>query len=100
MIERIAGFLQRLMNFTRVPVLCGAPISNEDVRCFSAFLSESEVRNQKAAQEAKDSADDSQRIVDKKKARIHDFFVAAFGSAFTLFLEHLDDIVHFVQRLF
>lgn len=66
----------------------------------SAFLSESEVRNQKAAQEAKDSAQDVQRIVDKKKARIHDFHVAAFGSGFTLFLEHLDDILHFVQRLF
>lgn len=64
----------------------------------SAFLSESEVRNQKAEQEAKDSAQDAQRIVDKKKARIHDFHVAAFGSAFTLFLEHLDDIVHFFQR--
>lgn len=66
----------------------------------SAFLSESEVRNQKAEQEAKDRAQDVQRIVDKKKARIHDFHVAAFGSGFTLFLEHLDDILHFVQRLF
>lgn len=66
----------------------------------SAFLSESEVRNQKAEQEAKDSAQSAQRIVDKKKARIHDFLVAAFGSAFALFLEHLDDIVHFIQRLF
>lgn len=66
----------------------------------SAFLNENESRNQKADEDAKQRADDSQRIVDKKKARIHDFFVAAFGSAFTLFLEHLDDIVHFVQRLF
>ena len=66
----------------------------------SAFLGECEVRNQKAEQEAKDSAQNAQRIVDKKKARIHDFHVAAFGSAFALLLEHLDDIVHFIQRLF
>lgn len=66
----------------------------------SAFLSENESRNQKADEDAKQRTDDSQRVIDKKKARIHDFHVAAFGSAFTLFLEHLDDIVHLIQRLF
>ena len=58
------------------------------------------MRNQKAEQEAKDRAQSAQRIVDKKKVRIHGFLVAAFGSAFTLLLEHFDDIVHFIQIFF
>lgn len=53
-----------------------------------------------AEQEAEQRADDAQRLKDKKQAYIHDFAVAAFGSAFALLLEHMGDIVDFIKRLF
>lgn len=59
-----------------------------------------EMNRQHAEQEKEQRAQEAQRIKDKKQARIHDFHVAAFGSAFALLLEHLSDIVHFIQRLF
>lgn len=59
-----------------------------------------EMSRKQAEQEAEKRSQDAQRIKDKKQAHIHDFAVAAFGSAFALFLEHLDDIVHFIKRLF
>lgn len=55
---------------------------------------------QHAEQEAEQRAHDAQRLKDKKQACIHDFVVAAFGSAFALLLEHMGDIVDFVKRLF
>lgn len=68
---------------------------------FQKYYSRYEEMDRKHAEQEKEQrAQEAQRIKDKKQARIHDFHVAAFGSAFALLLEHLSDIVHFIQRLF
>lgn len=59
-----------------------------------------EMNRQHAEQEKEQRAQDAQRIKDKKQARIHDFAVAAFSSALTLTLEHIEDIAHFIESLF
>lgn len=59
-----------------------------------------EMRRQQAEQEAEKRAQDAQRVKDKKQARIHDFAVAAFSSALTLSLEHIEDIAHFIESFF
>nr|DAP86806.1 MAG TPA: hypothetical protein [Caudoviricetes sp.] len=66
----------------------------------SAFLSENESRNQKADEDAKQRAEDSQRVKDKQQSYKHDFAVAAFSVAFALILEHIVDIVNFIKSLF
>ena len=66
-----------------------------------AYLSRYEqMDKQRADEEAQKRADDTQRIKDKKNARIHDFAVAAFSVALTLFLEHIVDFVDFIKSLF
>lgn len=44
-------------------------------------------------------ADDAKAVENKKKDYRHDFCVAAFGGAVTLFIEHLGDVIHFVDVL-
>lgn len=45
-------------------------------------------------------ADRAQAGIDKKKQFRHELFVAAFTVAFTLFLEHLGDVVKLAQLAF
>lgn len=65
------------------------------------LLSAQEAAKQKADEQAqqaeKDASDRAQVLSDKKKDYRHDFAVAAFGSAFTLFIEHVGDIIDFIE---
>ena len=54
----------------------------------------------KAEKNAKKRSDDLLAVKDKRKQKRHDFLVAAFSSAFALLIEHIGDIVYFVQKLF
>lgn len=49
----------------------------------------------RAAKEEQAYADRAQILADKKHDRRHDFFVAAFSVAATLFAEHIGDIIDF-----
>lgn len=61
------------------------------------FLQLQQARDERARQEEQRIADRAQTIEDQKKNRRHDFAVAAFGGAITLFVEHIDDILHFLD---
>lgn len=54
----------------------------------------------KAQQAEQRKADAVQAEIDKKKQRCHEYILAAFTVCFTLFLEHIGDVVDFVQFAF
>lgn len=56
-----------------------------------------QMRKERADQDAEKHAADAQAVKDKKKDRRHDFLVAAFGAALTLFLEHIGDVVDLIN---
>lgn len=56
-----------------------------------------EFADYKAQQREQYRADGVQRIADNKQLRRHDYFVAAFTFALTLFVEHFTDVVDFAQ---
>lgn len=57
-----------------------------------------QMSNQQAEYDKNREADTLQRIKDKRQSFRHDFYVAAFSVAFTLFMEHFSDIVAFFQN--
>lgn len=59
-----------------------------------------EFSDYKAQQAEQRKADAVQAEIDKKKQRRHELFVAAFTVAFTLFLEHIGDIVKIAKLAF
>ena len=59
-----------------------------------------ELADQDAQKAAEKRANDQKAVMDKKQSFRHDFHVAAFSVALTLFLEHIDDIVDFVKTVF
>lgn len=56
-------------------------------------------RQQKAELQAKEQAQRAQALLDKKHEFRHDFKVAAFTVAATLFLEHLPDVCKLLHRV-
>lgn len=56
--------------------------------------------DQHADEYAQKRAEDAQRVKDKQQSRKHDFAVAAFSVALTLFLEHIVNIIDFIESLF
>lgn len=52
---------------------------------------------QHAQRAAEREADRANAIMDKKKDHRHDFAVAAFGGAVTLFFEHFGDLIDLLQ---
>lgn len=58
-----------------------------------------EVEELKAQQHRQHHADVMQREIDEKKNRHLQFISAAFSVGFTLFLEHIPDVIHFFQAL-
>ena len=57
-----------------------------------------QMSNQQAEYDKNREADTLQRIKDKRQSFRHDFYVAAFSVAFTLFMEHFSDIGAFFQN--
>lgn len=55
--------------------------------------------DERTRQEAKERSQRTQAVKDKKQDRRHDFFVAAFGGAVTLAVEHASELVDFFKRL-
>lgn len=56
-------------------------------------------RNQIAKEKESKRANDAQMALDKKKDHRHDFCVAAFGGAVTLFVEHFGDLIDLINLL-
>lgn len=67
---------------------------------FDALRAEEDVRDQRARQEEKDTADKAQAVKDRKQERRHDFAVASFTVALTLCVEHFQAIINFLKALF
>lgn len=70
-------------------------LRQEDVRLAAAEQAAEDHAREQAQQAEKDSSDRAQVLSDKKKDYRHDFAVAAFGAAVTLFVEHIGDIIDF-----
>lgn len=66
---------------------------------YNEYIRLKQVREERAKQEEYRSAKDAQAVLDQKKSRRHDFCVAAFGGAVTLFVEHFGEIVDLIELL-
>ena len=62
-----------------------------------AYRLEKKMRDERAKEEERKHAQDVQMALDKKKDHRHDFHVAAFGGAVTLFVEHIGDVIDFLE---
>lgn len=80
-------------------------IKGEYIRTVSPEESELEklrkqVAKYRAEEDERHKAEAVQREKDGKKNFRNSIIVAAFSSAFTLFLEHINDIIHFMLEVF
>ena len=64
---------------------------------YNEYLRLEQARNERAHQEEQRKADRAEDIKNQKKNRRHDFAVAAFGGVVTLFVEHINDVMHLLD---
>lgn len=64
---------------------------------YNEYIRLKQMRDERAKQEEAQRAKDAQVALDKKQDRRHDFKVAAFGGAVTLFVEHFGRVVDCIE---